>query len=409
MGLNPLAYNLNWEAEGAEHTNVETACPASEASAATSADVPPTSPAAPVDVSAGSGESPRTAPSATSLPTAGIVTASVGGAALIAGVILNIEYNSIVDRLPNHYNSGDESRSSTHPYRLILGFHGAGGYDTDIVSAWNGARRFCPHPTAAFVITALAAFSMVALLAPLANARTMRPLFEPTDLEMEPTGVLDIDVQVGAIRSPGPWRAVMPDFELDFGLLPYLELDLDGAYAVEGRSTGPFSFDHAAPDSLWPSLKLGLYDEHDGVSQRAWALGFQVGPKIPVAPGAHGLGGEGLLLVGYLLGPLHTVLNLGAFADPAPDASSGRPLGIEAGLDFELDLDDVNRFSLTGEVSGVRFVSGDPHQLLATAGLKWAVSPFLELTAIGLWGFLAGSDRYGALLGISPKFLLFRR
>ena len=38
---------------------------------------------------------------------------------------------------------------------------------------------------------------MVALLAPLANARTMRPLFEPTDLEMEPTGVLDIDVQVG--------------------------------------------------------------------------------------------------------------------------------------------------------------------------------------------------------------------
>jgi hypothetical protein len=66
----------------------------------------------------------------------------------------------------------------------------------------------------------------------------MRPLFEPTDLEMERTGVLDIDVQVGAIRSPGPWRAVMPDFELDFGLLPYLELDLDGAYAVESPSTG---------------------------------------------------------------------------------------------------------------------------------------------------------------------------
>ena len=241
------------------------------------------------------------------------------------------------------------------------------------------------------------------------NARTLRPLFEPTDLEMEPTGLLDIDIQLGAIRSPGPWRVVMPDFELDFGLLPNLELDLDGAYAVEGPSTGPFSFDHAAPDSLWPSLKLGLYDEHDGVTQRAWALGLQAGPKIPVAPGSHGIGVEGLVLVGYLLGPLHTVLNLGAFADPAPDASSGRPLGIEAGLDFELDLDNVNRFSLTGEVSGVRFVSDDPQQLLATAGLKWAASRSLDLSIVGLWGFLAGSDRYGALLGISPKFRLFGR
>ena len=276
-----------------------------------------------------------------------------------------------------------------------------------MASARRGFHRSSRHSVAVFVIPTLGAFTILALLTPMANAHTLRPLFEPTDLEMEPTGILDIDVQLGAIRSPGPWRAVMPDFELDFGLLPYLELDLDGAYAVEGPSTGPFSFDHAAPDSLWPSLKLGLYDDHDGLSHRAWALGLQVGPKIPVAPGAHGMGVEGLLLVGYLLGPLHTVLNVGAFADPAPDATSGRPLGIEAGLDFELDLDDVNRFSLTGEVSGVRFVSDDPHQLLATAGLKWAVSPALDLTVVGLWGFLAGSDRYGALLGISPKFRLF--
>jgi len=260
---------------------------------------------------------------------------------------------------------------------------------------------------APFVGAAVGGLVMVTLAVPPANAHNLRPLFEPTDLEMEPTGVLDIDVQVGAVRSPGPWRAVMPDFELDLGLLPYLELDLDGAYAIEGRSTGPFSFDHAAPDSLWPSLKLGLYDEHDGVGHRAWALGLQVGPKIPVAADAHGIGVEGLLLVGYLLGPLHTVLNLGAFADPAPDAGSGRPLGIEVGLDFELDLDDLNRFSLTGEVSSVRFVSDDPHQLMATAGLKWAVSPWLDLSAVGLWGFLAGSDRYGALLGVSPKFRVF--
>ena len=57
----------------------------------------------------------------------------------------------------------------------------------------------------------------------------------------------------------------------------------------------------------------------------------------------------------------------------------------------------------------MRFVSDDPHQLLATAGLKWAASPALDLSVVGLWGFLAGNDRYGALLGISPKLRLFGR
>jgi hypothetical protein len=240
------------------------------------------------------------------------------------------------------------------------------------------------------------------------RARTIRPIFEPTDLEMEETGVVEVDLQFGAIRSQGPWRVVVPDFELDFGLLPWLELDLDGAYAVEGPSSGPFSFDHAAPDSLWPTLKLGVFDSHDAETKRAWALGAQLGPKIPVAPGAHGIGFEGLALLGYMFGPLHTVLNMGGFVDPAPDATSSRPIGIEGGLDFELELGQSNRYSLIGEVSGVRFVSDDPQQLLATAGLKWAALPTLDLSIIGLWGFLAGSDRYGVLLGISPKFHLLR-
>ena len=240
-----------------------------------------------------------------------------------------------------------------------------------------------------------------------AAARAIRPIFEPTDLEMEETGMVELDVQLGAIRSRGPWRVVVPDFELDIGLLPYLELDLDGAYAIEGPSTGPFSFDHAAPDSLWPSLKLGFFDVHDDDADRAWALGLQLGPKLPVAAGAHGIGVEGLLLVGLMLGPLHTVLNLGSFVDPAPDAVSGRPVGVESGVDFELELGQSKRYSLLGEFSGVGFLSDDPHQLLATAGCKWAARPWLELSVIGLWGFLAGSDRYGLLLGISPKVHLF--
>src|ERR1700710_472392 len=47
--------------------------------------------------------------------------------------------------------------------------------------------------------------------------RGVRPFFEPTDLELEKTGMVDIDVQVGAVQSRGPARVVVPDFELDFG------------------------------------------------------------------------------------------------------------------------------------------------------------------------------------------------
>jgi hypothetical protein len=235
-----------------------------------------------------------------------------------------------------------------------------------------------------------------------------RPLFEPTDLELEETGMVEVDLQLGAVRSQGPWRAVLPDFELDFGVLPNLELDLDGAYAIEGPTAGPFSFDHAAPDSLWPSVKWGLYDSHDPGSDRAWALGLQVGPKIPVASGSRGLGAESLLLVGRYVRRVHTVLNLGGFVDPAAAAGAPRPVGVELGLDVDLDLDDINRFSFTAEISAVRFVSSDPNQLLATAGLAWSVTPSLELSLAGMYGFLDGNDRYGLLLGLSPKVRLFR-
>ena len=45
--------------------------------------------------------------------------------------------------------------------------------------------------------------------------------------------------------------------------------------------------------------------------------------------------------------------------------------------------------------------------LLVTLGPQWSVTPNLDISLIGLLGFLAGSDRYGVLLGVSPKFRLF--
>jgi hypothetical protein len=252
-----------------------------------------------------------------------------------------------------------------------------------------------------------AAIVLVLAWLPARAGAAPRPRFEPTDLEWEDTGIAELDLQFGPVRGQGPWRVVVPDFELDLGLLPWLEIDLDGAYAVEGPDTGPFSLDHSAPDALWPSVKLGLYGVHDTGDAYGAALGVQVGPKLPVAPGAHGLGVEGLLLGGGMAGRLTAVLNLGGFIDPAPDANSGRQIGMEVGLDLRLRLDQRNRFGLTGELGGTIFTSPDPNQLQLTLGFVWSVRPTLDLSLTGLLGTLSGGDRYGLFLGVSPKVRLF--
>ena len=83
-------------------------------------------------------------------------------------------------------------------------------------------------------------------------------------------------MQTGFVRGNEAGRLVIPDIELDIGLARNLEVDLDGAYAIEGRK-GSFGLDHAAPDSLWVSLKTGV---------ELWdvGLGLQLGPKFPTAP-----------------------------------------------------------------------------------------------------------------------------
>jgi hypothetical protein len=239
-----------------------------------------------------------------------------------------------------------------------------------------------------------------------AAARRPRPLFEPTDLELEDAGTVEADVQVGMIQGRGPARAVIPDLELDLGLFRNLELDVDAAYAIEGPETGPFAFEHGAPDSLWAAAKVGLLSFDAGPAGPGLAVGLQVGPKLPVAPGSHGVGGEALALVGLRLARLHAVVNTGAFADPAPAADQERPRGLEAGLDLSLDLDAGGRFSATGELSAVWFASSDPRQMLATGGVAWQATAHLELALVGLVGLVEGSDRYGVLLGVSPRWRL---
>jgi len=244
--------------------------------------------------------------------------------------------------------------------------------------------------------------------------RGVRPLFEPTDLELEDPGVSELDLQVGLVRGQGPWRLVVPDFEIDLGVLRNLELDVDGSYALEAPGPGSFKFEDAAPDNLWAALKIGVADwvdeGKDADDLTAWALGAQAGPKIPAASGSHGVGFEVLVLVGHVVRSAHFVLNAGAFVDPSPAPAANRPIGIEVGVDFDRDLDAAGHYQVTAELSGVRFLSSDPNQLLATAGLAWTpIPPYTQLSIVGLVGFLEGSDRYGLLFGLTQKIGIWGR
>jgi hypothetical protein len=202
-------------------------------------------------------------------------------------------------------------------------------------------------------------------------------------------------------------RIVASDFEVNFGLAPNVELDVDGAIGVEGPSDGAFKFDHATLDDLWLSSKVGLASWHDESKKSAWALGLQLGPKVPLAAAEHGVGFESLFLVGRNIRRVHLVFNAGGLVDPGVHVSSKRPIGVEAGVDLNLDLNDADTFSILGEVGGILYFSGDPNQAATSLGLQWSPSEFLDLSIIALVGFAPGSDRYGAMLGVSPKVRLF--
>lgn len=195
------------------------------------------------------------------------------------------------------------------------------------------------------------------------------PRFEPTDLEIEKPGTSEIDLQFGGVRGSDRWRAVAPDFELDLGLLDTLELDLDGAYAVQGTTS--------VPDNLWPSLRVALGDWHNRASDRWFALGAQAGPKLPVARGASGVGFEGLALIGFKSDPLRAIVNVGG------------------------------HWAAIGEIGGIYFTSADSHQLAVTAGAQWSASEQLDFSLVALVGLASGSDPYGVLFGVSPKLAVW--
>lgn len=264
-------------------------------------------------------------------------------------------------------------------------------------------------PTTSFHIRpALLTTALCLVAATPAHGRPLRRLFEPTDLDLEDPGTLELDTQVGLLRGHDPYRLSIPDFELDLGLTPNVEVDIDGALALEGPDSGALSFARIAPDNLWVAAKIGVWDAHDPDTGLTWAIGLQVGPKLPTARGVHGFGIEGLLLATVHNDSLFLTLSAGGLLDPA-GGDSGRPQGVEGGVDLASALDKARKWSLTAEIGGIHFSTDDPNQLAFTTGVAYSPSESVKLSIVVLGGLLPGSDRFGVLLGVSPAFRLWKR
>lgn len=244
-----------------------------------------------------------------------------------------------------------------------------------------------------------------ALTVRIASARPTRPRFEPTDLALEDPGVTELDLQVGATRGDGDAgnRLLLPDFELDLGLLPNVELDLDGAFSIDGYDTAAR---RVSGEPLWTAMKLGLYDSRDGGGAHTVALGLQLGPRIPTI-GARGVGYAALGLVGVGDHRTHLALNFGGIVDPGPQVTEGQSKSVVAGIDLDVDLDARGAWSLVGGLAAGHYLSADPDELASTVGVAWSVTPMLDLSTIVLTGFLPGSDRVAVLFGASPKIALW--
>ena len=84
----------------------------------------------------------------------------------------------------------------------------------------------------------------------------------------------ELDLQVGVIHSRDPSRIVVPDFELDVGLLHDLELDVDGTYAVEGPSNGKLGFEE------WAVKTIGKFETADA-DRSAWLTRAEYSTTAP--------------------------------------------------------------------------------------------------------------------------------
>ena len=232
-----------------------------------------------------------------------------------------------------------------------------------------------------------------------AHGAPRRRHFEPDDLELEQPGTLDFDLQLGPVfgSSPSKNHVLMPDFEIGLGLTRNVELDVSGSFTLD-RENGQR---HVTGDALWIATKLGLFDSRDAQGD-AWAIGVELGPRLPTLDAA-GIGYGALGLLGFTHRGLALVLNAGSFFDPGASLSEEHPASLVFGLDLNAQLDQAGRWSLQSELGVAHYLSSDPDELSFTLGATYALSRRLDVSLTALSGFLPNTDHAGLLLGVSPQ------
>lgn len=260
-----------------------------------------------------------------------------------------------------------------------------------------------------FFAVAIAAL-IVAGAAPAAAQRGSAHRFK-RDLDLRGPGLLEIDCAGGPVRGEaGQTRVLLPDCEIALGVVRDVELAFTGVLAFERPAGGGGSvFGAHAWENAWVSVEAGILRVRNPATRSYWSLGVRAGPRLPLAPAAHGLGVEGLLLAGRMItGPravqTRFVLSGGFEIDPA-DGDRGRPRAALANLDVESIL-GWRGLRLLGALDGTFHTTDEPNALTFVGGVTWAM-PGLEISVLGLYGLSGGGDRYGALLRVEPKIHLW--
>jgi hypothetical protein len=233
-----------------------------------------------------------------------------------------------------------------------------------------------------------------------------RRRFEPTDLRLQPAGVAEIDLQGGPVTGEDGSRAFVPDFETSIGIGSHIELEIDGTFGLDPDSKPIFL------DNTLVAVRVAMFDEADEpASKSAWSGGIQAGPRLPTLPGRRLLGFEGLAIVGRSTGRMHVFFQAGSIVDPLEPVPGrtrlGRPFGLEGGVNFDLDLDEEGVWSVTGELGAIKYLSPQLDQLHIAGGPQLKVTPWLDISLVGLVGLLPGGDRLGLLLGADTRFKVF--
>ncbi len=237
------------------------------------------------------------------------------------------------------------------------------------------------------------------------DARTRRAVFDPEDLEMQKPGVLFIETTGGLLRDGQGRHEVMPDLSLDLGLTKSTELNIDGTFARISQGPNTWGGMSNAPDNIWLSLKNPLWTNRVRHSESAQTIGVQYGLKLPVARQSHGLGAQALGMFGLSATQRRLVLNIGYFVDPT--TANVQAWGALSGVDYEFDLDPEGVWQITGDLSGAWYGQDHTKELALTGGVTYVWQEKIELSLLGLGGWLAGGPAVGGFINVSPRITLW--